>query len=67
MMHSPFCSINVTCYCLSYTNHTYNSLNKQLSGTVIVLVIPTTLTHSLNKQPKGTVIFLVIPTPLTIV
>jgi len=27
------------CYCLTYTDHTYNNLNKQPKGTVIVLVI----------------------------
>ena len=54
------------CYCLSYTYHTYNSLNKQLKCTVIGLVIPTTL-NSLNKKPKCNVIVLIIPTTLTIV
>ena len=38
-------------YCLSYTDHTYNSFNKQPKGTVSVLVIPTTLTIVLiNNQ-----------------
>ena len=54
------------CYCLRYIDHTYNYVNTHLKGTVIVLVIPTTLT-SLNKKPKGTVIILVIPTTLTTV
>ena len=54
------------CYWVSYTDHTYNNLNKQLKCTVIGLVIPITL-NSLNKQPKCTVIVLIIPTTLTIV
>ena len=54
------------CYCLSYIDHTYNNLYKQLKCTVIGLVIPITL-NSLNKQPKCTVIVLIIPTTLTIV
>ena len=52
------------CYCLSYTDHTYNSLNKQPEGTVIVLVIPTTLTIVLINN-QCTVSVLVIPTTLT--
>ena len=52
------------CYCLSYTEHTYNSLNKQPKGTVIVLVIPTTLTIVLISN-QCTVSVLVIPTTLT--
>jgi ethanolamine transporter EutH len=52
--------------CLSYADHTYNNLNTQPKGTVIVLVIPTTLTI-VNKQQKGPAIVLVIPTTLTII
>jgi hypothetical protein len=52
------------CYCLSYTDHTYNSLNKQPEGTVIVLVIQTTLTIVLINN-QCIVIVLVIPTTLT--
>jgi ethanolamine transporter EutH len=52
--------------CLSYAHHTYNNLNTQPKGTVIVLVIPTTLTI-VNKQQKGPAIVLVIPTTLTII
>jgi hypothetical protein len=54
------------CYCLSYTDHTYNSLNKQPEGTVIVLVIPTILTIVLINN-QCTVIVLVIPTTHEIV
>ena len=51
------------CYCLSYTDHINNSLNKQQKGTVIVLVIPTTLTIIfINNQ--CTVSVLVKPTTL---
>jgi hypothetical protein len=46
--------------------HIYNNLNTQPKGTVIVLVIPTTLTI-VNKQQKGTAIVLVIPTTFTII
>ena len=53
------------CYCLSNTDHTYNSLNKQKKGTVIGLVIPTTLTIVLINN-QFTVSVLVIPTTLTI-
>jgi hypothetical protein len=53
------------CYCLSYTDHTYNSLDKLPKGPVIVLAISTTLTI-VNKQQNGTAIVLVIPTTLTI-
>ena len=52
------------CYCLSYSDHTYNNLNKQPKCTVIVSYTDHTY-NSLNKQPKGNVIVLVIPTPLT--
>jgi hypothetical protein len=51
-------------YCLSYTDHTYNSLNKQPKGTVIGLVIPITLTIVLINN-QCTVSVLVIPTTLT--
>ena len=54
------------CYSLSYSDHTYNNLNKQPKGTVIFSYTDH-IYNSLNKQPKGTVIVLVIPTTLTIV
>jgi hypothetical protein len=47
------------CYCLSYTNHTYNNLNKQPQDTVIVLVIPTTLTTILINNQKVLLSFLI--------
>ena len=52
------------CYYLSYTDHTYNSLNKQPKGTVIVSVIPTTLKIVLIKN-QCTVSVLVILTTIT--
>jgi hypothetical protein len=52
------------CYCLSYSDHTYNSRNKQPKGTVIVLVILTTLTIALINN-QCTVSVLVMPTTLT--
>jgi hypothetical protein len=42
------------CYCLSYTYHAYNNLNKQPEGTVIVNTDHTS--NDLNKQPEDTVI-----------
>ena len=50
-----------------HTHHTYNNLNKQPKGGVIVLVIPTTFTIVLIKKTKGIVIVLVIPTTLIII
>jgi hypothetical protein len=53
------------CYCLSYTDHVYNNLNKQPEGTVIV---NTNHTYTkLNKHREGTVIVLAIPTTPTLI
>ena len=41
------------CYCLSYTDHTYNNLNKQPKVTVIVLSYTDHTYTNLNKQQKG--------------
>jgi hypothetical protein len=49
---------------LSYTNHTYNSLNKEPRAT---LCYSDQTYKNLNKQPKGTVIDLIIPTTLTLI
>ena len=53
------------CYCLSYTDHTYNSLNKEPEGTVIVNTDHTC--NDLNKQPADNDIAVVIPTTLTLI
>jgi hypothetical protein len=63
----PFGNLSRLLYVwVSYTDNTYNSLNKQPQGTVIVLVIPITLTI-VKIQQNGTAIVLVIPTTLTII
>jgi hypothetical protein len=49
---------------LSYTEHAYNSQNKQPKAT---LSYTDHINNSLNKQPNGNVIVLAIPTTSTIV
>jgi hypothetical protein len=45
-------------YCLGYTDHTYNNLNKQPKGNVSVVVIPTTLTIVWINNQKVLLLFL---------